>query len=71
MKEVKIKITETGWELNANVNGEFFTERGEMTIFGASHSGDELDDVEWMSDDLYDALGSFFCYDVAKALGGE
>lgn len=68
MKKVSIEITEKGWKLKAVVDGQEFKEEGVLTETGASHKGDNLDDMDWMSEEMYDALNSFFCYDIAKAL---
>lgn len=68
MKRVTIEITERGWNLKATVNGREFNEEGVLTETGSSHKGDNLDEMEWMKEELYDALESFFCYNIAKAL---
>lgn len=46
-----------------------FIEQGVMDSPGhATHVGDDIDHCWWMSRDLYEALNSFFPFDVAKAL---
>lgn len=66
--KITVEITKDGWILKAFVNGNEFTEKGVITDIGATHKGDDLDNMEWVSDELYDALNSFFCYDVADVL---
>jgi hypothetical protein len=68
MNKVTIEITEKGWTLKAVVDGNEYKEIGVITPTGAIHKGDDIDDMEWMSEELYDALNSFFCYEVANAL---
>jgi hypothetical protein len=67
MRKVTVEITETGWKLKAEVDGEVYEEVGTLTEYGSSQTGDP-DDAEWMSEELYDALNDFFCHNVSEAL---
>ncbi|MED1305148.1 hypothetical protein BK704_01655 [[Bacillus thuringiensis] serovar konkukian] len=68
-KEVTIKITETGWKLKAEVNGNVYEEEAIMKEPGdALHVKGDLEEILWMNDKLYETLGSNFCFRVANAL---
>lgn len=68
-KEVTIKITETGWKLKAEVNGNVYEEEAIMKEPGdALHVKGDLEEVFWMNDKLYEIMGSNFCFCVANAL---
>ncbi|HDR4727460.1 MULTISPECIES: hypothetical protein [Bacillus] len=68
-KEVTIKITETGWKLKAEVNGNVYEEEAIMKEPGdALHVKGDLEEILWMNEKLHETLGSHFCFRVANAL---
>ncbi|MGX5608694.1 hypothetical protein ACWKTZ_20005 [Bacillus cereus] len=69
MKKVTIEITEQGWNLKAQVGDNVYEEVSVLNQPGhASQTKGDLMEAEWMTDELYEALNSFFCFDVANAL---
>lgn len=68
-KEVTIKITETGWEMKAEVNGNIYEEKAVMTEPGdALHVKGDIEEVFWMNEKLHETLRDNFCFCVANAL---
>lgn len=69
MKKVTVEITEQGWVLKVQLGEKVYEEKGIVNGPGhATHYGDDLCEVEEISDELHDVLGGFFCSDVAFAL---
>lgn len=69
MKKVTVEITEKGWVLKVQLGEKVFEGKGVIDGPGrASHYGDDFEEIEEISDDLYDAIDGFFCSDVAFAL---
>ncbi|MEM1506408.1 hypothetical protein RG959_23885, partial [Domibacillus sp. 8LH] len=56
-----------GWKTEIKVNGETYRDDAVMNNeYSATHEGDTADLP--ISDDLYEALNSFFAFEVAQAL---
>lgn len=69
MNKVTIEITSEGWKTILEVNGEHFVEEHKRIGSGARQASEKLiEDYDILTDDLYDALNSFFQYDVMRAL---
>ncbi|TKI55107.1 hypothetical protein E8L90_06340 [Brevibacillus antibioticus] len=69
MDKVIVEITKEGYKVTVNVNGEEYSQEYRATEFGSEQvSGVDFETTDQISDELYDALNSFFAYDVMKAL---
>jgi hypothetical protein len=67
MNNVKIEVTEKGWDITVNLNGETFIEKHVATPTGAKCIEGNFDDVN-MDDDLRESLQGFANYDIMRAL---
>ncbi|MGR5976181.1 hypothetical protein ACT7DE_19080 [Bacillus paranthracis] len=62
-KEVTIKITETGWKLKAEVNGNVYEEEAIMKEPGdALHVKGDLEEILWMNEKLHETLEVIFAF---------
>jgi len=67
MNNVIIEVTEKGWNITVNLNGEIFVEKHVATSTGAKCIEGNFDDV-YMDDDLRESLQGFANYDIMRAL---
>lgn len=70
MNKVIVEINENGWTAKAILNGEEYVEEYARTGSGTTQqvSDYSFQDCEDIFDDLYEALSSFFAFDVMQAL---
>ncbi|WP_200415967.1 hypothetical protein [Virgibacillus salexigens] len=69
MNKVNLQVTSKGWELTVTIDDKEYTEIGKMNRPGsATHEGVDFEFIEEIPDDLYDALNSFFPFEIADAL---
>ena len=71
MKKVIVEITETGYKINVTIEGQTFTEVHERTKSGARRMEGDFEEVEEMSEELYDSLSGFTFYDIMEALNNN
>lgn len=69
MNKVNIEITSEGWRTTVTLNGEEYVEEHKRTSSGAKQVSEfAFEDYDEITDNLYDALNSFFEFDVMRAL---
>lgn len=66
--KVIIEITEKGWTKKVIINDNEFTEDWKLTYFGAENKGQDLEQIDEIPDELYNALSSNDVYECALAL---
>jgi hypothetical protein len=70
MNKVTIEITSKGWKTILEINGEQFIEEHKRTGSGSARQVSDklIEDYDVATDDLSEALNSFFQFDVMRAL---
>lgn len=72
MNKMNVEITAEGYEISTTINGVEYKQKhvmdGKRSCTQVSGVNFESMDDEIITDDLYEALESFFCFDVARAL---
>ncbi|MDV3674473.1 hypothetical protein CMU30_13910 [Elizabethkingia anophelis] len=71
MKKVIVEITETGYKVSVTIEEQTFTEVHERTKSGARRMEGDFEEVEEMSEELYDSLSGFTFYDIMEALNNN
>ena len=68
MNKVVIEITSEGWKIILQINGEEIIEEHKRTESGSVVGGNDIEDSDLVTDELYEALNSFFPFEVMQAL---
>ena len=68
MNKVTIEITSEGWKTILQINGEEIVEEHKRTESGSAVGGNDIEDSDLVADELYEALDSFFPFEVMQAL---
>lgn len=72
MNKVTLEITPMGWEVKINVNGKEYVEKHISDAPGTAKCVEGSFEAESeLSDELVDAVGGFFAFDVMNALFNE
>lgn len=69
--KVIIEITPQGWTKKVVINGKEFTEEWKRTYFGAENKGDDLEEVDELPEELWNALSSNDFYEISNELGSN
>ncbi|MCY4781785.1 hypothetical protein ORI89_19220, partial [Sphingobacterium sp. UT-1RO-CII-1] len=69
--KVIIEITPTGWTKKVVIGEKEYTENWKLTYLGGENKGDSLEEVEELTEELWEALNSDDPYEIARALGKE
>jgi hypothetical protein len=67
MNKVTLEITSEGWKTRIHVNGKTYKDDAVMHHKGRATHFNDIEEYP-ISGELYDALNSFFAFDVAQAL---
>lgn len=70
MDSVSVNITADGYEVIVNLHGKTYRQKWIRTSGGSSRmeEGEDFEGIDAIPDGLYDALNSFFAFDVMQAL---
>ena len=71
MDKVTVEITSEGWKIILQINGEEIIEEHKRTESGSAVGGSDIEDSDLVTDELYEALNSFFPFEVMQALNED